>query len=228
MNLLFRTAITLSVCLASASTALAQPATPGDTLCGLYKQAADSGKEAFVAFRGKELAKDTWALKDVVVEGGTCIVRSNLKKKSELLGCSFESASADAAKKWVDDMAAATRTCVTGLTGFVEKKGAAEEADDKDRIGWIRKTDAGTLRIGLSVFVKDDKAFNLVSVRFKREVLTSGDCVNSLAWVQPPPCWSANWMPAWVSAMACCTSCIAVSRWPPLFGVDSLSDASAS
>ena len=113
------------------------------------------------------MAKDTWALKDVVVEGGTCVVRT--KKKSELLGCSFESASADASKKWVDDMAAATRTCVTGLTGFVEKKGAAEEGDDKDRIGWIRKTDAGTLRIGLSTAAKDGKSYNLVSVRFNEK-----------------------------------------------------------
>lgn len=153
--------------MASASTALAQPATTGDTLCGIYKQASDGGKGAFVAFRGNELDKDTWALKDVVVEGGTCVVRT--KKKSELLGCSFESASAEAAKKWVDDMAAVTRTCVTALTGFVEKKGATEEGDDRDRIGWIRKTDTGTLRIGLAAVVKDGKALNLVSVRYSEK-----------------------------------------------------------
>jgi hypothetical protein len=166
MNLLSRTAITLSVCLASASTALAQPTTVGDTLCGLYKKASDGGKDAFVAFRGNELAKDTWALKDVVVEGGTCVVRSNAKKKSEFLGCSFESANIDEAKNWIDDLAVATRTCVTGLTGFVETKGAAEKADDKDRIGWVRKTDAGTLRIGLSAVVRDGKALSFVSVRY--------------------------------------------------------------
>ncbi|MCX7303641.1 MAG: hypothetical protein NTV73_04765 [Hyphomicrobiales bacterium] len=165
MNLVSRYAVTLGLCLASASTALAQSPTAADTLCGLYKQASDGGKEAFVALRGKELDSKTWALKDVVVEGGACILRSNDKKKFEMVACSFDRANAEEAKKWVDEMAAATRTCVAGLTGFVEKKGAADAADESDRIGWIRKADSGTLRIGISAVVKDGKATNRVSIR---------------------------------------------------------------
>jgi len=166
MNLLYRTAMTLGVCLASASTALAQPAASGATLCGLYKQLSDGGKDAFTALRGEELSTDTWALKGVVVEGGTCAVRSNVKKKFEALGCSFESAGAEDSKKWLDDMTAVTRNCMTGLTGFVEKENSADAADDKDRVAWVRKTDAGTIRVGLSTAVKDGKAVNRVSVRY--------------------------------------------------------------
>lgn len=169
MKLPSRTAVTLGVCLASASTAFAQPAASSATLCGLYKQLSDGGKDAFVNLRGKELAQDTWALKDVVVEGGTCIVRSQAKKKSELFGCSFASASAEESKKWLDDMSAATRNCMTGLTGFVEKASAADGDDEKqnDRIEWVRKSDAGTMRIGLSTSNKDGKTLNLVSVRYR-------------------------------------------------------------
>jgi len=168
MNLLCRTAMTLSVCLASASTALAQPAASSATLCGLYKQLSDGGKDAFTALRGEEVSTDTWALKGVVVEGGTCVLRSNVKKKVEALGCSFESAGAEDSKKWLDDMTAATRNCMTGLTGFVEKKNPADAADDKDkhRVAWVRKSDTGTVRVWLSTSVKDGKAVNRAIVHF--------------------------------------------------------------
>ncbi len=151
-----RSALAVFVCIAGMPVASAQSAGVGDAFCALYRQAAQDGKAAFTALRGEELEGERWRLKDVNIEGGACSVRANAKKHTDTVMCLFESDSADAAKKWVDDMTAATRTCLSGLDGFVEQADGRED-EGKERAGWVRKSDNGTLRISLSALQKDGR-----------------------------------------------------------------------
>jgi hypothetical protein len=156
MKLFSRHILTLVACLAGIPVASAQSAV-GDTFCALYRQAAQDGKAAFTALRGEEMEGERWRLKDVTIEGGACSVRANAKKHTDTVMCLFKSDSAEAAKKWVDDMAAAARTCLSGLDGFVEQA-AGNDDDGKERVGWMRKSDTGTLRISLSAVEKDGRS----------------------------------------------------------------------
>lgn len=163
-----RYTLAVVACLVSAPMASAQSAGVGDAFCSLYKQAAQNGKDAFTALHGEEMEGDRWRLKDVTVEGGACSVRANAKKQTDMVLCLFKSDSTDAAKKWVDDMAASARTCLAGLDGFVEQAaGAADSGKDVpfSRVGWVRKSDTGALRISLSAVEKDGQIQTRMTMR---------------------------------------------------------------
>ena len=145
-------ALALGVCF-STLTAFAQ--TPfGQTFCGLYKQAAEHGQQAFVDLRGSQISENRWQAKDVSVPGGKCFIRSEAEK-AEILSCSIARESVEDAKSWAADMTNASRECLNALEGFTEKSGASDENDAKvERISWVKKTDGGVLNISVATIVR--------------------------------------------------------------------------
>lgn len=138
----------------------------GHTFCGLYKQAAEQGLQAFADLRGKQIADGRWEVKDVTVPGGRCIIRADIKE-GEMLTCAIRQASLDDAKLWAVDMTKASRECLTALGGFTEqsKKGQGK-GGEVERTVWVRKTDAGPLNISLMTIARDDgEAQNRMQIR---------------------------------------------------------------
>lgn len=142
----------------------------GHTFCGLYKQAAEEGLQAFADLRGNPIADGRWEVKDVTVPGGRCIIRTDIKN-GEMLTCAISQTSLDDAKLWAVDMTKASRECLTALGEFAEqtKKGQGK-GGEVERTAWVRKTGAGLLNISLMTIARDDgKAQNRMQIRLSNK-----------------------------------------------------------
>jgi hypothetical protein len=161
-------ALALGACFISSTAALAQ--TPsGDTFCGLYKQAAEQGSQAFVDLRGAEISDGRWQVRDVSVPNGKCLLRSD-PEKAEVLACTIDQESEQEARNWAADMTKASRDCLSALTGFSEKaKNSDEDGAKVERTNWVRKTDSGSLNISVATIVRDGKAQNRMQIRINQK-----------------------------------------------------------
>jgi len=158
-------ALVLASCLATSSAAFAQ--TPfGHTFCGLYKQAAEQGLQAFADLRGTQLSDARWEVKDVTVPGGRCLIRSDVKE-GEILACTISQTSIEDARTWAVDMAKASRECINALGGFTERtKKGTEKSGEVERTIWVRTGGDGPVNISLVTIARSDgKAQNRMQIR---------------------------------------------------------------
>jgi hypothetical protein len=161
-------ALSLSALLIGSTGSLAQ--TPfGDTFCGLYKQAADQGSQAFINLRGAPISDDRWQVKDVSVPNGKCLIRSE-PEKAQVLACTIDQESEQDARSWAADMTKASRDCLGALTGFSERaKNSDENGAKVERTNWVRKTNSGPLIISVATIVRDGKAQNRMQIRLNKK-----------------------------------------------------------